>query len=312
VAQVIFGVFLVAVVLWRPKGLLPEHARSASVRDAKALEGRGDKEISFGHTSTNPGVVAALHGSPMLSVENVSKSYGGLTAVRDAKISVASGEIVGIVGPNGAGKTTLFDIVGGAVPPDVGEIRLNGKAISRLKPFMLARQGIGRLFQQVRPFADMTVLEKELVAFPGVARENPLLAWLPIDRKAEGRRRNEARELLRYVGLDGYATESAGSLSFGQQKLIGFARLLAQGASVWLLDEPAAGIDPHMRLDIRRTISKVRLERGVTMLIVEHNMDFLEHLVDRVVFMAEGQVVRTASFEEIMKDEELNRLYLGG
>lgn len=308
-AQVLFGAILVVIIMRRPQGLMPEHNAPDLTQGEAALEHRGRREPP--RLENIVGAAAPSGDRPILEVKSVSKRYGGLVAVRDTTLTVAPGEIVGIVGPNGAGKTTLFDMVAGNVTPDAGTLGLRGHDMRALKPHQIARAGIGRLFQHVRPFANMTALDNVLVAFPKYRRENPFLAWLPIDRAGEAERREKAFELLRYIGLEGHALERTGQLSFGQQKMVAFARLLAQGASVWLLDEPAAGIDPEMRQDIRRTILRVREDLGITMLIVEHNMDFLEGLVDRVVFMADGTVQRTASFAEIMADAELNRLYLG-
>ncbi|QDZ01320.2 branched-chain amino acid ABC transporter ATP-binding protein/permease [Nitratireductor mangrovi] len=309
-AMVLFGLILVGVIMRRPQGLLPEHATSNLVADGRGLEGRGQRQ-AIKLKNVDPQASAALIHGPLLRIENVTKSYGGLVAVRGTNISVDAGDIIGIVGPNGAGKTTLFDLIGGNIRPDTGTIVYRGQDFSKHKPYRIAQAGIGRLFQHVRPFSNMTALDNVLVSFPRSLRESPWFAWLPIDRSGEAERRDKALELLQYMGLEGHANEKVGELSFGQQKLVGFARLLAQGASVWLLDEPAAGIDPQMRQDIRRTILRVRQDLGVTMLIVEHNMDFLEGLVDRVVFMAEGTVVKVASFDDIMADRELNRLYLG-
>lgn len=310
IAQVLFGTILVLIILRRPQGLLPEHSASSLATDGGALEKRGQRE-----TPRLDLAAVTRQGSDgdesALKVDGLTKRYGGLVAVSNTSISVAPGEIVGIVGPNGAGKTTLFDMITGNVAPDAGIMAVRGKDLRALRPYQIARAGIGRLFQHVRPFHHMTALDNVLVAFPKAARENPFLSWLPIDRVGERERREKALELLRYIGLEGHAMERVGELSFGQQKLVAFARLLAQGASIWLLDEPAAGIDPEMRRDIRRTILRVRKDLGITMLIVEHNMDFLEGLVDRVVFMAEGTVVRSGPFKEIMADPELNRLYLG-
>lgn len=308
VAQVLFGVILVVIIMRRPQGLLPEHASTTLARDAAALEGRGTKDSV---TLDKPETMRPRTDGAILTVTDASKSYGALKAVSDVSLSVQPGEIVGIVGPNGAGKTTLFDLMAGSIPPTSGSVTFAGRPLAGLREHQVAALGIGRMFQQVRPFANVSALENVLVAFPKPVRENPLLAWLPIDRAGEAERRRKAVELLAYIGLEGHAAERAGELSFGQQKLVAFARLLAQGASLWLLDEPAAGIDPRMREDIRRTIRRVRDDLGVTLLVVEHNMDFLDGLVDRVVFMAEGTVVRSASFSDIMADKELNRLYLG-
>jgi len=241
----------------------------------------------------------------------VSKAYGGIQAVDQVDLEIQRGEIVGIIGPNGAGKTTLFDMMAGATWPDSGEVHFAGQRVDQIASWRLAARGVGRLFQDARPFVNMTVLDNVLVAFPGARRERPWLSWIPFDRDSEQQRIEAAYAYLEFIGLSAHAQERAGALSFGQQKLLGFTRLLAQGATLWLLDEPAAGIDPAMREEIRTVIARSRDELGITVLIVEHNMDFLKNLADRVVFMAEGRVLREGPLEDIVRDPELNRLYLG-
>jgi branched-chain amino acid transport system ATP-binding protein len=157
----------------------------------------------------------------------------------------------------------------------------------------------------------MTVLDNVLVGFRDLRRENSLMSFLPIDRAREKERHRQALDYLAFVGLSQHAAERAGTLSFGQQKLLGFARLMAQDARLWLLDEPAAGVDPTMREEIKTTIIRSRAELGVTVILVEHNMDFLHDLADRVLFMADGQVTRMGTLAEIVADPELNRRYLG-
>jgi len=308
VAQVLFGTILVAVVLWREQGLFPEHGASRLDQDDKALKNRGG---AAHRPLEQVRARSAALGGKLLEVFGITKSYGGIQAVRGVNVSINRGEIVGIIGPNGAGKTTLFDMMAGATSPDAGEVRFAGQRVDRLPSWRLAVLGVGRLFQDARPFANMTVLDNVLVAFPKARREQPWLSWIPFDKASEQQRIEHAYAFLEFIGLTAHAQERAGSLSFGQQKLLGFTRLLAQGATLWLLDEPAAGIDPAMREEIRTVIRRSRDELGITVLIVEHNMDFLKDLADRVIFMAEGRVLREGQLTDIVRDPELNRLYLG-
>lgn len=317
VAQALFGTILVAVVLLRPEGIVPEHRAGAHGGASTGPDQTAEVGQRRGHAAVerdargNP-VGARKDGNPALRIEGLAKAYGGVQAVEKVSFDVERGEIVAIVGPNGAGKTTVFDLITGVVVRDRGAIRLGETQLDGLAPYLRARSGLGRMFQDARPFSNMTVLDSVLVSFPPAIRENPLVCWLPLDRAGDRRRGQRAREILELIGLSGHAKERAGSLSFGQQKLVAFARLLAQGATVWLLDEPAAGIDPGMREQIRDTITRLRVELGITVIIVEHNMIFLEGLVDRAIFMAEGKVLEDGTVASIMQDPNLNRLYVGG
>jgi branched-chain amino acid transport system permease protein len=308
-AQIVFGLTLVAIVMWRPQGLLSEYRPDdrKQLAESHAKRGRSIPKLR----TTAPTSSAAKDRTELLAVRDVGKTYGGLSALRGASLDISQGEIVGIVGPNGAGKTTLFDILAGAVRPDNGQVLLRGQEVRGLPAYRRARLGIGRLFQDARPLENMSVLDNVLVSFPNIRRENPLLSWLPLDRKAEADRRLQALTYLEYIGLAANEGQRAGKLSFGQQKLLGFARLLAQGATLWLLDEPAAGVDPVMRQSISDVILRVRVELGITVIVVEHNLEFLENIVDRIVFMADGRILREGSFAAVTKDPELSRLYLG-
>lgn len=311
-AQVIFGIVLVVVIMKMPQGILSEHIAGHTKFNDDILRKRGGaRGRSLGGMVATRRDGLADAGNSAIEIENASKSYGGVHAVAGASLDVAVGEIIGIIGPNGAGKTTMFDILAGAVRPDTGELRVFGKRASGLPIHALARRGIGRLFQDARPLGNLSVLDNVLVGFPRVKRENPLLSWLPIDRDAEKRRLAKALDYLEFIGLGQHAGERAATLSFGQQKLLAFARLLAQEARIWLLDEPAAGVDPAMREELRAVIKRCRDELGVTVLVVEHNMEFLKELAGRVVFMAEGKILKIGSLEEISGDPELNQLYLG-
>ncbi|MDQ8728199.1 branched-chain amino acid ABC transporter ATP-binding protein/permease [Bradyrhizobium sp. LHD-71] len=311
VSQVLLGVILVAVVMKRPQGLLPEFASQGAFATADTLTERGHadtRQLSFGRRHASS---PALLPQPILQAKALAKSYGGVRAVRRFDIDVRAGEIVGLIGPNGAGKTTVFDMIAGAVIPDGGTISFDGKNVTRLAIHRRGQLGIGRLFQDARPLPNMTVLDNVLMAFDDLRREAPLLSFLPIDREREHQRLEQAHDCLRFVGLAEHASERAGSLSFGQQKLLGFARLMAQDARLWLLDEPAAGVDPTMREEIKTAIARCRRELGITVVVVEHNMDFLRDLADRVVFMADGEVQREGALAEIAADPELSRRYLG-
>jgi len=311
VSQVLFGLILLAVILTRPQGLLPEHREFEITQESRRSKLTPPSRVEQ-PANTLPAAYKPKDSAPALRLEEVAKAYGGVQAVRSVTFDVNPREILGIIGPNGAGKTTVFDLITGGVRPDLGHIYFGNRRIDGQPSYRIAQMGVGRLFQDARPFNNMTVLDGVLVSFQGAIRENPVVSWLPIDRAGERQRTQQAYALLEIVGLEAHARERAGSLSFGQQKLLAFARLLAQGAKVWLLDEPAAGIDPAMREHVREVIRQVRTDFGVTILLVEHNMEFLDGLVDRVIFMAEGRVLQHGTVQAIAQDPDLNRLYLGG
>jgi branched-chain amino acid transport system permease protein len=243
-----------------------------------------------------------------LSLEGVTRRFGGLTAVDNVTCDFLLGEITGLVGPNGAGKTTLFNLVTGVLQPTAGRIRLFGADVTGRQPHAIARLGIGRTYQQTRIFHQLTVLENVMLALPAVSDS----LWHAFTTSAAQRRRLEeaAFEHLRFIGLQDRARARGGALGYAEQKLVMFACLLASGGSVLLLDEPTAGIDPSARQGIIDAVARLR-SAGKTIVLVEHNLDVVRESCDRVVFLAQGRVLATGTAAEVEADPRLSEIYFG-
>lgn len=249
---------------------------------------------------------------PLLSVRGVSKRFGGLTAVDNVTFDVPEGSITALIGPNGAGKSTLFNVVTGFERPDRGDIVFGGRSIFRRSPHVLARQGMVRTFQLTKALSVMSVLDNMLLANAHNPGERLLLAALrPTWRGAESRARARAHELLEVFGLAGKAGEYAGTLSGGQRKLLELARALMLEPRLLLLDEPLAGVNRTLGQSLLEHIERVREERRLTILLVEHDMDVVMRHSDRVVVMAEGRVVAAGTPAAIRRDESVITAYLG-
>ena len=240
----------------------------------------------------------------MLEVHNLAKHFGGIHAVDGCSFTVAKGSITGLIGPNGAGKTTAFNCISGTMAPTGGEIWLNGKRIDRLKPHQITRMGLSRTFQISRNLEDLTVLENLVVQ----ARVHGMRGLFgPAIPEAE---RQKALELLEFLGITRLAHEQGRSLSYGQKKLMDFAALLMSEPEIILLDEPASGVNPRLLDDIVEHIRALN-ERGLTILIVEHNMDLVMNLCDEVVVMAQGQVIAQGKPDAVQADPQVLEAYLG-
>ncbi|MBO0687619.1 MAG: ABC transporter ATP-binding protein [Candidatus Dormibacteraeota bacterium] len=243
----------------------------------------------------------------MLAVEGVSKSFGGLQALAGCSLEVEEGSIAGLIGPNGSGKTTLFNVVTGYLRGDEGRVRFADSHITGLPPDRIFALGLGRTFQITRIFARLTALENMLVATQSHE------GWLrSVLRRAGSRAEVErAMDLLAFVGLDRHASAPAGTLSYGQRKLLELAYLLVADPSLILLDEPAGGVNPSLLNDIKDRIGQLN-GQGKTFLIVEHNMEFVMGLCQRVTVMNQGRVVASGGPEEVRSDPQVLDAYLGG
>jgi ABC-type branched-subunit amino acid transport system ATPase component len=230
----------------------------------------------------------------ILEVRGVSKRFGGVTAVQNCSLAVEPGKIVALVGPNGSGKTTLFNLITGVERLDEGEIYFKGDRIDHLPPHKIARRGIGRTFQLIRVFPELTALENLLV----VARQD----WEPAYRRA--------LELLTFVKLDQLRGEFAGNLSYGQQRLLEFARVLMIDPDLVLLDEPAAGINRSLLNDLLNAIRDLRAG-GKTVLIVEHDMKVVMDLSEKIFVLDHGEKLTEGTPETVLKDERVLEAYFG-
>ena len=249
---------------------------------------------------------------PLLSVRGVTKRFGGVTAVSEASFDVVPGSITALIGPNGAGKSTLFNVVTGFARGDGGDVLLEGHSVYGASPHVIARRGMVRTFQLTKALSVMTVIDNVLLADPGNPGERlAVAAFRPLWRNRERGARRRALELLDVFGLAAKGNDYAGTLSGGQRKLLELARALMLEPKILLLDEPLAGVNRTLGLRLLEHIERVRAERGLTILLVEHDMDVVMRHSDRVVVMAEGKVVMSGTPAEARRDQRVIDAYLG-
>jgi neutral amino acid transport system ATP-binding protein len=240
----------------------------------------------------------------MLRLRQLKRDFGGVQAVRDCTFAVEPGAITGLIGPNGAGKTTVFNLITGLIRPSAGSVELEGRDITGWRPYRVTRAGIGRTFQITRELGDMTLLENVVVQSPAGGLRGLIGRSILDDEQAR------ALELLEFVGLERLAGEKAGSLSYGQKKLLELAGVLMSRPRLIMLDEPAGGVNPRLLEDIVDRIRELNAQ-GVTFLIVEHNMDVIMSLSDSVVVMAHGEVLLQDDPEAVQVDDAVLDAYLG-
>jgi len=248
----------------------------------------------------------------LLAARDLDKSFDGLKAVDRANIEVASGSITGLIGPNGAGKTTLFNLISGFASPDRGRVSFDGTDIQHLRPHQIAQHGLVRTFQTARVLARLSVLDNMLLGAQKQAGENPFRVWFHRRQVAREQRQNRewAMTVLEAVGLGDMAHEYAGSLSGGQRKLLEMARTLMVHPKLVLLDEPVAGVNPKLVERICEQIAAWNRD-GIAFLIVEHNMDALMSLCDRIWVLAQGRNLAQGTPTEIQTDPQVLDAYLG-
>jgi branched-chain amino acid transport system ATP-binding protein len=240
----------------------------------------------------------------LLQTQILSKSFGGIKAVDNCTFRVEAGSITALIGPNGAGKTTVFNLVSGLLKPDSGSISFNGESIAGLQPHQVTRKGISRTFQISRDLQEMTLLENLIVQSPTKGFSD-LFQGSMLEHERE-----HAMELLDFVGITHLADEQSKNLSYGQKKLMEFAATLMTEPRLILLDEPACGVNPALLEDIIERIQTLN-KRGITFLIVEHNMDVVMNLCDPVIVMAYGTVLAQGAPDDIQNNEEVLEAYLG-
>ena len=248
----------------------------------------------------------------IFEVEDVSKHFFGVQALRKLSFSLEEGKITGLIGSNGAGKTTIFNIITGFVTPDEGRISFKGENITGLPPISIVAKGICRTFQELRLFKKLTVLENILLAISGQSGENVCVALFGLDayRKGRNKTRQKAEEILNYVGLAKYANTVAEDLAYGEQKLLSFGRLLATDADLLLLDEPTSGLDGHHVEQILAIINKLAQD-GKTICLIEHNMEVIIGLSHWIYVLDQGSKIAEGCSTDIMNDPKVLSLYLG-
>jgi branched-chain amino acid transport system ATP-binding protein len=251
---------------------------------------------------------------PILDVDRVTRSFGGLRAVNECSLRVSEGSITGLIGPNGAGKTTLFNIISGFLKPNSGRITFRGQRIDGLSPHTIFRRGLVRTFQIPRELGTMSVLENLMLVPSGQAGEKISNLWLfpwRVNREEETVF-IKATQVLEFVELIHLRDEYAGNLSGGQKKLLELARTLMTDPQMILLDEPGAGVNRVLMRKLTGDIERLRRELGITFLVIEHDMDLVTQLCDRVIVMSEGSWLAEGTPEEVKSDERVLEAYLGG
>jgi branched-chain amino acid transport system ATP-binding protein len=249
----------------------------------------------------------------LLEVNNIRRSFGGLVALDQVTFQVSPGQIKGLIGPNGAGKTTLFNIISGLLQPDTGRIGFKGRTITGLKPYQIARVGIARTFQNPSLFLRMSVLENVMVGRHTRSRSEFFrcsLRW-PGQPREERRIYTDAREYLERLGLGALADVPAGSLAFGQRRMVELARALATEPELLLLDEPASGLNTREKADLGVVIRRIR-DQGITILLVEHDMALVMDLSDDIVVLHNGTPLAEGPPAKIQGDQNVISVYLGG
>lgn len=246
--------------------------------------------------------------STVLSVRDISKSFGGIHAVRGVSFEVSKGEILGLIGPNGSGKSTLFNCVLGQLKPDRGEVSINGHPVAGMRSCNLNKLGVGRTFQQLSVFPEMTVLDNIILA--GQEHKGKMLSRLfgPSDAGLT----SEADRLIDFFRLSHLRNTKAGSLSYGQQKLLDAAMAFMAGPDLVLLDEPAGGVNLTMLANLKERLQTFNREHGTTFVVIEHNMEFVMSLCTRIIVLAEGAIIAEGSPEEIRSNQQVIDAYLGG
>ena len=249
----------------------------------------------------------------MLEIRNINKNFGGLRAVNNASMKIEKGSITGLIGPNGAGKTTLFNTIAGVYSPDEGEIFLENKNITGLKPHNLFNKGILRTFQIAHEFSTLTVLENLMMVPPNQYGENLIYAWFRNNdvKKQEEEIRTKAIEVIEFLNLNHLTQELAGNLSGGQKKLLELGRTMMVDSKLVLLDEVGAGVNRTLLNDISDAILRLNKEKNYTFFVIEHDMDLIEKICDPVIVMAEGSVLFKGKFSEVKTNEEVIEAYLG-
>jgi branched-chain amino acid transport system permease protein len=318
--ELIFGFILVLMMLYRREGLIPATRRVAplSLEEQTAQIGRGGFGLLPGPLppplAGEGGVGARSASGPLLEVSDLTVRFGGLVALRSIELSVPAQTVVAVIGPNGSGKSTLFNVVTGLLPVHTGSVLFAGREIGRLRPHAVLEGGIARTFQNIRLFPNLTVIENVMIGMHARLDTGPVgaLLRLPANRREEAAAREHALEILSLFGnrLLPRADHLAASLSYANRRRTEIARALATQPKLLLLDEPTAGMNPAETLELADQIQSLN-RNGLTILLIEHKLDVVAMLADRVIVLDHGEKIAEGPPEAVRRDEEVIRAYLG-
>ncbi|HFI0499974.1 TPA: ABC transporter ATP-binding protein [Streptococcus suis] len=250
----------------------------------------------------------------LLEVKDLTKNFGGLTAVGDVTMELHEGELVGLIGPNGAGKTTLFNLLTGVYEPSEGTITLAGTLLNGKAPSKIASLGLGRTFQNIRLFKNMTVLENVLIGLGNHGKAEVFASFfrLPAFYKNEETLKEKAIDLLKIFDLDGDADTLAKNLPYGQQRRLEIVRALATEPKILFLDEPAAGMNPQETAELTQLIRKIKEEFNITIMLIEHDMSLVMEVTERIYVLEYGRLIAHGTPAEIRSNKRVIEAYLGG
>ncbi len=250
----------------------------------------------------------------LLEVKDLTKNFGGLTAVGDVTMELHEGELVGLIGPNGAGKTTLFNLLTGVYEPSEGTITLAGTLLNGKAPSKIASLGLGRTFQNIRLFKNMTVLQNVLIGLGNHGKAEVFASFfrLPAFYKNEESLKTKAIELLKIFDLDGDVDTLAKNLPYGQQRRLEIVRALATEPKILFLDEPAAGMNPQETAELTQLIRKIKEEFNITIMLIEHDMSLVMEVTERIYVLEYGRLIAHGTPAEIRSNKRVIEAYLGG
>jgi branched-chain amino acid transport system ATP-binding protein len=257
--------------------------------------------------------VISVAGQSLLQIKNAGIQFGGLKAVSGFNMEINQGELIGLIGPNGAGKTTSFNLLTGVYVPTEGDIFFNGERLNGLAPYQVTRKGISRTFQNIRLFNELSVLDNVKVAYHSLAKHSIISSILRLPSHFTGEKEMEEKslEFLKIFQLDRFKDEKAKNLPYGQQRRLEIARALAAGPKLLLLDEPAAGMNPQETHELMELIAFIRNQFNLTILLIEHDMQLVMGICERIYVLDHGQQIANGTPEEIRNNPKVIEAYLG-